>query len=171
MNITFPLVMLWCCTLTSGVAQSPTAHTLLYHASQPSPEADLSAVAWIAGHWQGEAFGGVTEEIWTPPLGGSMMCAFKLVVGGQVQFYEIVTLVEIEKTLLLRLKHFHGNLSGWEEKDETVDFKLVRVEPDKVFFDGFTFERISENELHVYVMIDHGTRKEETLFRYTRVRS
>jgi len=45
-----------------------------------SPAATLKDVAWIAGHWQGEALGGITEEVWTAPLGKSMMGSFKLVV-------------------------------------------------------------------------------------------
>ncbi len=43
-----------------------------------SPEATLEDVSWIAGHWKGEAFGGIAEEIWSPPLGDSMMFVFKL---------------------------------------------------------------------------------------------
>ncbi len=25
--------------------------------------------AWMAGHWRGEGFGGICEEMWTGPLG------------------------------------------------------------------------------------------------------
>ena len=59
-----------------------------------SPKGSINEVAWIAGHWQGKAFGGIVEETWSPPLGGSMMCVFKLVVESEVRFYEIVTISE-----------------------------------------------------------------------------
>ena len=134
-----------------------------------SPPATLDEISWIQGHWQGEAFGGTVEEVWTPPLGGSMMCAFKLVVNGEIRFYEIVTITEEEKTLMLRLKHFHNDLKGWEEKDETVDFPLVKVTPGKMYFDGFTFEKISDNEMNIYVIIGEEGKEREARFNYNRV--
>ena len=42
-------------------------------------EPKLENIAWIAGTWHGEAFGGQTEEIWSEPSGGSMMASFKLI--------------------------------------------------------------------------------------------
>ncbi|MCB0654971.1 MAG: hypothetical protein KDC57_02480 [Saprospiraceae bacterium] len=141
-------------------------NTLTFVDSADSPVADLQYVSWIAGHWRGEAFGGITEEIWSPPLGGSMMCAFKLVVNGEVSFYEICTITEEKNSLILRLKHFDGHLIGWEEKAETIEFKLVKVTPDKVYFDDFTFERISDHEMNIYVVIESQGKKEEVKFNY-----
>jgi len=132
-----------------------------------SPEATLEDVSWIAGHWKGEAFGGVAEEIWSPPLGDSMMFVFKLVSEGKVQFYEIGHIQQTGETLLLQLKHFHGSLIGWEEKDETIDFKLVKLEENRVYFDGFTIERISENEINMYVVVgEEDGSSEEVKFNY-----
>jgi len=157
-------------SFVSGItAQNTFNYSVFYNASAGSPKATLADVAWIEGHWKAEAFGGIAEEIWSPPLGGSMMCVFRLVADGQVNFYEICTLVEENETLILRLKHFHSDLKGWEEQDETVDFKLVKVTPGKVFFDGFTFERTNENEINIYVVIDNQGQKNETKFNYHRV--
>ena len=74
------------------------------------------------------------------------------------------------KTLLLQLKHFHRSLKGWEEKDETVDFKLVKIEENRVYFDDFTFEKISGDEMNLYVMIGakDGSTK-EVKFNYKRL--
>ena len=153
----------------SVYAQNALSNTLRMDSVKTSPPATLQDVAWVQGHWKGEAFGGTVEEIWTPPLGGSMMCAFKLVVNDEVRFYEIVTITEEQETLMLRLKHFHKDLKGWEEKDETVDFPLIKVTPDKMFFDGFTFERISENEMNIYVIIGEEEKEQEAKFNYKRV--
>lgn len=144
-------------------------NTLSYDEAQSSPTATIQDVSWIAGHWKGEALGGITEEMWSPPLGGSMMCTFKLVVDDLVKFYEIVTLSEVNNTLILKLKHFHSDLKGWEEKDETLDFKLVKVTPNKVYFDGFTFEKVSENEINVYVVFENHGESKEMKFNYHRV--
>jgi hypothetical protein len=135
-----------------------------------SPKADLSAVAWIAGHWRGEALGGVVEEIWTPALGGSMMAAFKLAVNDEVKFYELETIMEQGDTLILKLKHFSSKLHGWEEKEETVDFKLVKVTEDKVYFDGMTIENVSNEEMNVYVLIGNEGEEKETKFAYRKVK-
>ncbi|MDB4447872.1 DUF6265 family protein [Roseivirga sp.] len=135
-----------------------------------SPQATLSDVAWITGSWEGEAFGGQVQEVWAPPLGDSMMCAFKLVVDGKVEFYELCQIREESGSLVLRLKHFNGDLKGWEEKDETVDFKLVKVEKDIVYFDGFTVERVSKDKINMHVMIGEAGEESEVTFNYSRAK-
>ena len=129
----------------------------------------LKNISWISGSWQGEAFGGQTEEIWSEPSGGSMMATFKLTVEGKVQFYEIEIIREIENSLILQLKHFKNDLKGWETKDETVDFSLKYITKDKVVFEGMTFEKISDNEMNVLVDMknDDGEISVET-FNYKR---
>lgn len=149
-------------------AQENFPNTLTYDESIGAPAAKLASIAWIQGYWVGEAFGGITEEVWTPPLGNSMMCTFKLVVAGKVQFYELVTIVEENNTLIMRLKHFDGALKGWETKDETIDFKLVKITDDIVYFDQFTFEKVNEREMNIYVVIENNGKKEEVKFNYNR---
>tara|TARA_B110000091_G_C13818568_1_gene479292 strand:+ start:2677 stop:3990 length:1314 start_codon:yes stop_codon:yes gene_type:complete len=129
----------------------------------------LENIAWISGNWKGEAFGGIVEENWSEPSGDSMMAVFKLINDGIVSFYEIEIIREIENSLVLQLKHFHGNLKGWETKDETVDFPLKEITADTVVFEGMTFERISENEMTIYVDIHQEDGSLETVkFNYTK---
>jgi hypothetical protein len=150
--------------------QDKFENILQFNEAAGSPKADLEAVAWIAGHWRGEAFGGIAEEIWTPPLGGSMMAAFKVTVDGKVKFYELETIMEQGDTLVLKLKHFSSNLHGWEEKKETVDFKLVKVMDEKVYFDGMTFEKVGADRMNVYVLTGDDGQEKETRFAYDRVK-
>ena len=98
------------------------------------------------------------------------MAAFKLSVNDQVKFYELETIVEEGDTLILRLKHFSSKLHGWETKDETVDFKFVKVNRDKVYFDGMTFENVSDDEMNVYVIIGDEGQERETKFNYRKVK-
>ncbi|MCX7548513.1 DUF6265 family protein [Xanthomarina sp. F1114] len=142
--------------------------TLKFLDGMNSPDANLKEASWIQGYWKGEAFGGITEEFWGPPLGDSMMFSFKLVVDNKVVFYEIGGIRQIDNTLLLQLKHFGNDFKGWEEKDETVDFKLVKIEKDRIYFDQFTFEKISENEMNLYVVISDNGQQEEVKFNYKR---
>jgi len=66
--------------------------------------------AWMVGHWRGEGFGGVCEEVWTGPLGGSMVGLFRLVQEDQLAFSEHMMLVE--------------------EPDDGVDPLLRKPQPD-----------------------------------------
>lgn len=152
-------------------AQEQFKSTLIYNDSIGSPKATLQDVSWIKGSWKGKALGGIVEEVWTPPLGNSMMCTFKLVVNGRVQFYEFITISEEKETLIMKLKHFDNNLHGWEKKEETVDFKLVKVTPNKVYFDGFTFEKVSESEMIIYVIFKQKTKNVPATFKYKKVKS
>jgi hypothetical protein len=118
----------------------------------------LENIKWISGNWKGEAFGGQTEENWSEPSGGSMMATFKLINDGEVSFYEIEIIREIENSLILHLKHFDTDLKGWETKNETVDFPLLKLTATQVIFKGMSFEKVSDNEMNVYVDIknDNG---------------
>lgn len=165
--IIIPLLL---CVSLQGFGQDQFENILHFDEATGSPVADLSAVAWIAGHWRGEALGGVTEEIWSPPMGGSMMASFKLAVDDEVKFYELETILQEGDTLILKLKHFSSKLHGWEEKNETVDFKLVKVTDDKVYFDGMTFENVSKEEMNVYVLIGDDGAEQETKFNYRKVK-
>lgn len=134
-----------------------------------SPAATLDQVSWIQGHYIGEAFGGQTEEIWSPPSGDSMMFVFKLTVDEKTVFYEVGGIRQIDDTLLMQLKHFGNDFKGWEEKDDTVDFKLVKIEKDIVYFDGMTFEKVNDNEINIYVVISENGKDEEVKFNFKRL--
>ncbi len=145
-------------------------NTVSFSENGISPNADLNEIAWMEGHWKGEALGGITEEIWSPPLGGSMMFVFKLVVDEEVDFYEIGHIKQVKETLVFELKHFHGNLKGWEEKDEVQSFKLVKIDENRAYFEGFTFEKISADEINIHAAIEHDDKTTgEIKFNYKRL--
>ncbi|SHJ49903.1 DUF6265 family protein [Aquimarina spongiae] len=166
LQLTFLLFVM---IISTAFAQEQASNVLKFTEGMNSPKASLQDVSWISGYWRGEAFGGITEEIWSDPLGNSMMFSFKLVINGKIQFYEVGGITEENNTLLLQLKHFHGDFKGWEKKDETVDFKLVKVEKDRVYFDEFTFEKISDSEINLYVVVHNKDgSSEEVKFNYKR---
>lgn len=161
MKSLFILIFVFCSSCSSS-----QSNTLQFNEDISSPKATLNDVIWISGHWKGEAFGGITEEIWSPPLGNSMMFSFKLVVNDKVVFYELGGITEMDGTLLLQLKHFGPDFKGWEEKDESENFELVKVEDNRIYFDGFTFEKISNDEINLYVIIKEKDKVEEVKFNY-----
>lgn len=137
----------------ANAQQRVTEHIMSFDKDSIAPNASLEEIAWISGNWKGKAFGGDVEENWTEPSGDSMMATFKLVKQGKVSFYEIEVIRQVNKTLILQLKHFNGDLTGWETKNETVDFPLVKITDGVVYFDGMTFEKLSENQMNVYVLM------------------
>ena len=122
-------------------------------------------LAWLVGHWRGEGFGGMCEEIWSPVSGGTMVGTFKLFTEEQVQFYEIMTIVPDSAGPKLVLKHFNADLSGWEEKDSVVTFRFVDGDSTRVQFGGLIYKRVSPTELHITVGFSHadGTTSQEVI--------
>lgn len=142
-------------------------NTLQLNDGQKSPKAEIALVSFVEGHWKGKAFGGTTEEIWSPAVGGSMMFAFRHLVDDKVTFYEIGHIRKLDGTLLFELRHFDTDLHAWEEKNEVQQFRFIKAEENRVYFDGFTFENVSENEINIYGLIknEDGTAN-EVVFNY-----
>src|SRR5688500_20144863 len=113
------------CVAPAGAAEKLTEHTLKLSAGEKPPAATLADMKWLEGRWIGEAFGGKTEEFWSAAEGGAMVGWFRLINKGKPVFYEILTEAEHEGSLVIRLKHFHADLKGWEEKNEVQEFRLV----------------------------------------------
>jgi len=128
-----------------------TPNILSLDKNAKSPPAKIHDIAWIAGHWHGEAFGGIAEEIWSLPNNGTMMGMYRLIKENKVLFYEFLTIIEENGSLLLRLKHFNPDLEGWEEKNESVSFPLVKFDETTVYLDGMTFRREGDDKLQVLV--------------------
>ncbi len=131
-----------------------TSNTMTAGENSSPPNATLEDVRWITGQWQGEAMGGTFEETWTAPNGDSMMGMFRHVVDDKANFYELLTIVPDGESLVLRLKHFSAELHGWEDKDQTVDFPLVKLAENEAYFDGLTFRRVGPDQLHIFVVIE-----------------
>jgi hypothetical protein len=136
-----------------------------------APRATLSEFAWLAGHWAGTGLGGSSEEMWMPAAGGAMLGSFRQLKDGAVVFYELLTLVERDNTVVLRLKHFNADLTGWEEKAQVLEFRLVELTATKAVFDAMTFTREGDDAFRVALRLrDRKTNDvREEIFVYKRV--
>lgn len=144
-------------------------NTMSFTEETVSPNASISQIEWMTGHWKGEAFGGTTEEIWSPPAAGVMMFVFRLIAKGEINFYEIGHIREVDNSLIFELKHFDKDLKGWEEKDEVQSFRLIKVADNRLYFDGFTFEKVGPDEINIYGLIHQNDGSEEEIkFNYKR---
>lgn len=160
------------CGFGTSAASAQTAlteHTVTLDDASAPPTASLDSVAWLAGRWVGSGLGATAEEIWLPPAGGAMPGVFRLVRDGAVELYELVTLVEEEGSLTLRLKHFDADLVGWEEKGESVSFPLVHRDQSTLWFDGLTIRRDGPDHMRIWVALGSGgSEVREELFEYRR---
>ena len=120
----------------------------------------IDAIAWLAGSWKGEAFGGEVEEIWSQPVGGSMMGMFRATEKGKTSFSEFEQIVEQDSILVFKVKHFTPAWVGWEEKDKCVEFKLLSSSANEMHFDGLILVKIDENTCkHIITLKDKATGK------------
>jgi hypothetical protein len=123
----------------------------------------------LQGAWEGTAFGGISEEIWSEPLANTMMGVYRSVENGAVKFYEIDSIVETNGSLEMRLKHFNPDLTGWEEKGTVRVFPLVKIANGEIYFDGMTYKKTGKDTVTAYLAIgggEGGTR--EVVFEYRR---
>lgn len=169
--MTSSLVALALCASAGGghAAETLTANTLRLAEGEASPPATIEAMAWLAGVWGGSGLGGDNEEIWSAPRHGVMLGMYRMLRDGAPVFYELLTLSEVDGSLELRLRHFHPDLRGWEERDESLAFPLVAVRDGRIWFEGMTFEPRGD-EVTVWLAIEDresGSVREET-FSYRR---
>ncbi|MEE9441434.1 MAG: DUF6265 family protein [candidate division Zixibacteria bacterium] len=157
--ITFAVLLLTISNM--GISEDKMDKTMSLPEGAKSPEANLSDIAWLAGYWQGEGLGGVIEENWSPPLGNSMTGTFKLITEGQDAFYEFFIVTEEAQSLILKLKHFNPDMSGWEEKDDYVTFRLVKIDSTTACFDGLTYSLLDDETLQIFLRMKHDDKTEE----------
>lgn len=137
------------------------------------PPATLADLSWMVGSWEGPGIDGApSAESYSPAAGGAMPGHFRqLNADGTVMFYELITFVEEEGSLVLKLKHFNADLTGWEEKGDVASFPLTEVGANRWAFGGIVYERTGEDAMDVDVAMRHSDGSRSTLeFRFTRVR-
>ena len=150
--------------LTAQVAL--TEHTLALERDSVVAAGEIDDASWLVGHWVGEGLGGVVEEIWNEPRGRAMLGSFRLIRDDQPVFYELCLLIEEQGTLVYKVKHFHPDLTAWEDKDEFTTFDLVRVEPGTLYFHGLTLQKTDDGCRLYLAMKQPNGRYEETEFVY-----
>ena len=86
----------------------------------------------------------------------------------QPVFSEAMQLVEVDGSLVLKVKHFRPDFVAWEEKEDFVRFRLLKLAENEAYFSGLTFRR-SGDELVIYIVLTSGEQKTEHELRFQRV--
>ena len=93
-------------------------------------ESQLTKLNWLVGHWIGDGFGGISEEVWASPVDGAMMGMYRHIKDGKVNFYEFMNIIEKEGKIEMRIKHFAADFKAWEEKDDYIIFESQKQDYD-----------------------------------------
>ncbi len=148
-----------------------TEHTMKLAPGQQAQPARVEDLAWLAGRWVGEGMGGQSEENWGPVYLGRMLGTFTHSEQGAPVFHELMAVMQVEGRLVVRLKHFNPDLTGWEEKERFIDFPFVAKKDGAMYFSGLTYQPVGRDSLTIYVAMreKNGVLKEEA-FRLRRAR-
>lgn len=163
-------IVLLSLSIETPATESMTANTLRLSPGEKPPPAAIDDMAWLAGRWSGEGLGGLNEETWSPPAGGAMLGMYRLIKDAAPVFCELLALTRSEGSLLLSLRHFHPDLRGWEDGAAPVRMPLVAKQGRRLYFEGITFERSSDDEITIYLAIEsrQDASIKEEVFKYTR---
>ncbi len=136
---------------------SQTANTLQLDADAKPAQAELSELKFLVGRWVGTGLGGECEEVFLPVWNDTMTGSFRYARDGKLVFSEYFSFHKSDEGVVLRLKHFHPDLVGWEEKDGMVKFPLIKVEEKAAYFGGLTYRLVNPDELHIWVAMRDRT--------------
>lgn len=159
--------IVWLTTL-AWAAEPRTEHTYQLAPDETRPAATLDDAAWLVGSWTGTAFEGRFEEVWNPPSAGTMVGLFKLFGDDGVAFYELLLLSVADGTLSLKVKHFNPDFSAWEDKEDFVDFRLVKKEDGALHFGGLSFYKRDDGSIDGYIVMRNGEDLQEHHLKYQR---
>jgi len=151
-------------------AEPATEHTFRLQEGETRPAATLEDAAWLAGSWQGTAFGKQFEETWSAPSQGSMVGMFKLFDEDGVEFYELMLLSVEEGSLSLKVKHFTAEFIAWEDKPDFVNFKLMKKDSDALHFSGLSLYRRDADRIDGYIVMRNGEETTEHELLFTRMK-
>ena len=135
------------------------------------PNATIGQMAWLEGRWEGEGIGGMRAiESWLPAFGSTMVGTFvQADEAGGIMFSEHMYLMEEQGSLILRLRHFNPDLTGWEEAGEMEAFPLQALEHCHARFAGLAMRCTEENALSITVAVRQADGSVgELVFKLTR---
>lgn len=156
------------------IAAGPLAaqETRLAEPGAAAPAASIADAAWLIGSWSGSGIAGAeAHEAWIAPSGGTMVGIFvQETDAGGIMFSEHMYLMEEGGSLVVKLKHFNPDLTGWEEKDAMVTFRLVHAEPCALYFNALTYRCDEAGGMVVAVrMKSNAPEPQELVFRFRKV--
>ncbi|UCS95666.1 hypothetical protein KZP23_00500 [Echinicola marina] len=128
----------------------------------------MTDLAWMVGFWKGPGLNGECEELWMPQQDNTMMGVFRYIEEGKLIFTEYMAIAEEAGKINLKVKHFSANFSPWEEKDEWINFPLIKTEGQTAYFNGLTIQRVGD-QMTIKLSMKHDGKSSITTFEYKKV--
>ena len=100
---------------------------------KPEDNLDLSNMKWVIGSWKSQSENEELEEYWYPHMGDAMVGWFRWKRGESIFLYEFMLFQQVEKKVILKIKHFDGKLEGWENKNAWVEYQAWSSNDDAVY--------------------------------------
>lgn len=159
-------IFLLCAVPIAVIAQEPSPNSMVraWTEGTVSPAATIKDMLWLVGDWEGTLEGGMQQHTAFAPTKGHLP-GFARGWGqdGSIWFYEINDFIEVNGSLEFRVKHFSGDLAGWEGRSEFVRHRLIEVTNKALYFDGLTLVRKGPEHYTVYLRITEGEKKGQVL--------
>jgi hypothetical protein len=116
-------------------------HEVIQHLESPDGGRAVSRAAditWLEGRWVMDMDGQSLEEIWTAPMGGTVIGMFRWERGSKAWLFEFMSIEEDEDAgLVFRLRHFHRKLVVWKsEADGPLTYPLARGSENELIFEN-----------------------------------
>ncbi len=125
----------------------------------------VTDLTWMVGFWKGPGLNGECEELWMPKQGNTMTGVFRYIEEGKLIFTEYMAIAEEAGKINLKVKHFNADFSPWEEKNEWVNFPLIKIEGQTAYFNGLTIQR-SGDKMTIKLSMEHDGKSSITTFEY-----
>lgn len=170
----FRPILIAACAAAAFVSQPVAAHDPVEQTPE-RPAATLEDMSWLLGSWAGTGIGGhPAGETFSYAGEGQMVGHFwQLDENGGVNFYELITVTQDGDSLVMRIKHFTGDLTGWEEKpgETALNFPLTKRSAEQWVFGPVTFDMPAPDRLDVSVLMRRNADGPDDMlnFSYTRV--
>lgn len=141
----FPYVLILICISLICKAQNSDP----FNSIKADRTVSVSDFSWLSGFWAGNGMGGYNEEFWSAPANNTMVGLYRHIKNGEIVFYELLTIIEHKGNIVLRLRHFNTDLTGWEEKDQYQEFDLLNSGNNEIEFDGLLYRRTGQDSLFI----------------------
>lgn len=107
----------------------------------------------LQGCWDGEGLGGQVSECWLVSPSGRADGMFLLQKDEQPVFAEILVIDDFGDGAQMRLKHVNPDMTGWEDKDDYVQFTLQAASEDRLIFKGLSLIFDGDDKLRAELMM------------------
>ncbi len=108
---------------------------------------------WLAGHWQGEYYGGIVDEIYTKPRNGTLAGMYRWTKDGQGATYAIMAYTNVGETVVFQMTELNADLTPVKGSGESFG-QLLEMSEDKAVFEGMTVERNGPGDLTVTLTLE-----------------